>query len=61
MGSLPLHHLGDAFEEVKLNEATRVEPWSNRIDVLISRDTRELIFSAGIKGESCKGTEVTHL
>ena len=52
----------ETFEEVKLNETTRVEPWSNRIGVLISRDTRELLFSADIKGESCKGTgEVTHL
>ena len=63
-GTQLLHHFPaweDTSEEVKANEPTRVEPWSNRIGVLISRDTRELIFSSGIKGESCNDTgEVTH-
>ena len=64
-GTQVLYHFTtweDTLEEVKLHEATGVEPWSKGIGVLISRDTRELIFSAGVKGESCNGTgEVAHL
>ena len=51
VGSLPLHHLGDAFEEVKLNEATRVEPWSNRL-MSSYQETQESLFSLQVSRES---------
>ena len=47
---------------LKLNEVIRVGPWSDRIGVLIRRDTTELTFSAGIEGRPCGDTgEVSDL